>query len=94
MRYFPIFNDVLEKTSMFLTMFEKTQNIMLTISDVFQTIEKKYRQILQVLQLQTIERNFKTWIVYFRFTSQSYSELHFLLNNKTFVIVLYVVLKT
>jgi len=41
MRFLP---DVLDKTStsMFLTMFEKNQNIMLTmhISDVFQTIKK------------------------------------------------------
>jgi len=41
MRFLP---DVLKKTStsMFLTMFEKTQNIMLTmhISDVFQTINE------------------------------------------------------
>ena len=50
MRCFPILDDAIfrrcsEKktlTSMFLTMFEKTQNIMLTmhISDVFQTIKK------------------------------------------------------
>ena len=46
---------------MFLTMFEKTQNIMLTmhISDVFQTIRKNTEKFHNFLQLQNIELNFE-----------------------------------
>ena len=55
--------DVLNKTStsMFLTMFVKTQNIMLTmhISDVFQTIRKNTEKFHNFLQLQNIELNFE-----------------------------------
>ena len=54
---------------MFLTMFEKTQNIMLTmhINDVFQTI-KKYRKISYVfsntnyrVNIQNLNSIFEAW---------------------------------
>ena len=81
---------------MFLTMFEKTQNIMLTmhISDVFQTIKKiteKFHNFF--LQIQITELTFKIWIVYLRH-GKSYPGLHFWLNNQTFAMALYGVAKT
>ena len=72
------FADVLDKTliSMFLTMFVKTQNIMLTmrISDVFQTIGKIVENLTFFFQLQNTELNFEIRILYFRYVKaiQSY----------------------
>ena len=54
--------DVFEKTltSMFWTMFEKIQNIMLTmhINDVFKTIRKNTRKFHKFFQLQITELKF------------------------------------
>jgi len=46
---------------MFLTMFVKTQNIMLTmqINDVFQTIEKIPKKFLRFFQIRIPELTFK-----------------------------------
>ena len=79
---------------MFWTMFEKIQNIMLTmhINDVFQTI-KKYRKISYVfsntnyrVNIQNLNSIFEAW--------KSYLGLYFWLNNQTFAMALYGVPKT
>ena len=56
-------------TAMYLTMFVKTQNIMLTmrISDVFQTIGKILENLTFFFQLQNTELNFEIRILYFRY---------------------------
>ena len=64
-------------TAMYLTMFVKTQNIMLTmrISDVFQTIGKILENLtFFFFQLQNTELNFEIRILYFRYVKaiQSY----------------------
>ena len=79
---------------MFLTMFEKIQNIMLTmhINDVFQTI-KKHRKISYIFRIRITEFTFQIWIVYLRH-GKSYPGLQFWLNNQTFAMALYGVPKT
>ena len=80
---------------MFLTMFEKPQNIMLTmhINDVFPTIKKNTEQFHTFFQIQITESTFKIWIVYLRH-GKSYPGLHFWLNNQTVAMALYGVPKT
>ena len=76
-------------------MFEKTQNIMLTmhISDVFQTI-KNIPKIFNTffsnayyrVKIQNLNSLFQAW--------KSHPGLHFCLNNQTFAMALYGVPKT
>ena len=80
---------------MFLTMFEKNQNIMLTmhINDVFQTIKKIPKNFIHFFHIQITELTFKILIVYLRH-GKGYTGLHFWLNNQTFAMTLYGAPKT
>ena len=85
MRCFPILNDAIfsrclkkELTSMFLTMFEEIQNIMLTmhINNVFQTIKTIPKNFIHFFQIQITCLTFKIWIVYLR-RKKKLHRLHF-----------------
>ena len=79
---------------MFLAMFGKTQNIMLTmhISDVFQTIKKILKNVICFSNANYTVNIIKLNSIFE--ASKSYTELNCWLNNQTFVMALYGVPKT